>query len=173
MMGLITSVEVFGELFRSLTLPLLNTFIVGPGQHPRAPLVFPSSDFLQLAHRSSFHSHLTQLLIDAVISDLDLLRYLAFLSSRKRAGHPSFETHVEGYPYLDESSEDDALYDPYREDDVYDDRDISLDVVAGHRSSGGASIAANFAVDTEGGITRSGDAEASEANSVAVVLGRQ
>ena len=52
---------------------------------------------------------------------------------------------------------------PYQGADVYDDCDVPLDVVAAHLASGGSGIAANFSVDTNGGITRSGDAEASDA----------
>ncbi|KAJ6558715.1 hypothetical protein B0H10DRAFT_1846509 [Mycena sp. CBHHK59/15] len=67
--------------------------------------------------------------------------------------------------------------DPYQELDVYDDCDIPLDVVSGHLLSGRASVAANFAVDAQGGITRSGqaetsDAEPEESDEALVVLGR-
>jgi hypothetical protein len=38
-----------------------------------------------------------------------------------------------------------------------------LDVVSAHLASGGSGVEANFSVDANGGITRSGDAEASDA----------
>ncbi|KAF7334012.1 ATP-binding cassette sub-family A member 6 [Mycena venus] len=53
--------------------------------------------------------------------------------------------------------------DPYQGADVYNDCDVPLDIVAAHLPSGGSGIAANFSVDANGGITRSGDAEASDA----------
>ncbi|KAJ6549874.1 hypothetical protein B0H19DRAFT_1159936 [Mycena capillaripes] len=62
--------------------------------------------------------------------------------------------------------------DPYPGVDVYDDCDIPLEVVLGHLSSGGSGIADNFAVGDDGGITRSGNAEASDAEDEPVVLGR-
>ncbi|KAJ6464630.1 hypothetical protein C8R47DRAFT_69088 [Mycena vitilis] len=64
--------------------------------------------------------------------------------------------------------------DPYANVDVYDDCDIPLDIVAAHLSSRGSSVAANFVVDADGGIARSGDAEASdgEVEAEAVPLGR-
>ncbi|KAJ7038746.1 hypothetical protein C8F04DRAFT_1255666 [Mycena alexandri] len=46
---------------------------------------------------------------------------------------------------------------------VYDDCDVPLDVVADAVTSGGSNIAANFAVDENSGITRSGIAEVSDA----------
>ncbi|KAJ6529677.1 hypothetical protein B0H19DRAFT_1082786 [Mycena capillaripes] len=62
--------------------------------------------------------------------------------------------------------------DPYPDADVYDDCDIPLEVVSEHLSSGGAGVADNFAVSDDGGITRSGNAEASDAEEEPVVLGR-
>jgi hypothetical protein len=46
---------------------------------------------------------------------------------------------------------------------VYDDCDIPVSVVSDHLLSGGISVADNFVVGNDGGITRSGNAEASEA----------
>ncbi|KAJ7825886.1 hypothetical protein B0H14DRAFT_3468127 [Mycena olivaceomarginata] len=65
--------------------------------------------------------------------------------------------------------------DQYQGVDVYDDCDIPLAVVSDHLLSG--SIAPNFTVDAQGGITRSGDSEASDADEEEsdvepVVLGR-
>ncbi|KAJ6526449.1 hypothetical protein B0H19DRAFT_1275799 [Mycena capillaripes] len=62
--------------------------------------------------------------------------------------------------------------DPYPDADVYDGCDIPLEVVSEHLSSGGAGVADNFAVSNDGGITRSGNAEASDAEEEPVVLGR-
>ncbi|KAJ6482623.1 hypothetical protein C8R45DRAFT_932226 [Mycena sanguinolenta] len=46
--------------------------------------------------------------------------------------------------------------------EVYDACDVPLDVVANHLLSGGSAVATNFAVAKDGGISRSGSAEASE-----------
>ena len=62
--------------------------------------------------------------------------------------------------------------DPYLDVEVYDDCDIPFDVVSGHFSSGGSGIADNFSVGDDGGIARSGNAEASDAEDEPVVLGR-
>ncbi|KAJ6609132.1 hypothetical protein B0H10DRAFT_2226219 [Mycena sp. CBHHK59/15] len=64
---------------------------------------------------------------------------------------------------------------PFLNLDVYDDCDIPLDVVSGLLLSGGSSIAANFAVNQDGGLARAGDAEKSDAETdeaAPVVLGR-
>ncbi|KAJ7310956.1 hypothetical protein DFH08DRAFT_1045880 [Mycena albidolilacea] len=52
--------------------------------------------------------------------------------------------------------------DPYQGADVYDDCNIPLAVVSDHLLSG--LIAPNFTIDAQGGITRSGGAEASDAD---------
>ncbi|KAJ7762101.1 hypothetical protein B0H16DRAFT_1455723 [Mycena metata] len=63
--------------------------------------------------------------------------------------------------------------DPFEGDvAVYDDCDIPLDVVSAHLTSSGSSIATNFSVSANGGITRSGDAEASDAEEEVAPLGR-
>ncbi|KAJ6471008.1 hypothetical protein C8R45DRAFT_1104696 [Mycena sanguinolenta] len=46
--------------------------------------------------------------------------------------------------------------------EVYNACDVPLDVVADHLLSGGSAVATNFAVAKDGGISRSGSAEASE-----------
>jgi hypothetical protein len=56
--------------------------------------------------------------------------------------------------------------------DVYDDCDIPLDVVSDHLCSSGSGVADNFSVSDDGGIARSGNAEASDAEDEPVVLGR-
>ncbi|KAJ7473132.1 hypothetical protein B0H11DRAFT_1635825, partial [Mycena galericulata] len=69
----------------------------------------------------------------------------------------------------------DVEEEPFLSVDVYDDCDIPLDVVSGLLVSGGSSIAENFAVDENGGLTRAGDAEKSDAEAeeaVPAVLGR-
>lgn len=70
---------------------------------------------------------------------------------------------------------EDIEEEPYLESNVYDDCDIPLDVVSGLLSSGGSSIEANFAVDENGGIARSGSAETfdvEELDAEPEVLGR-
>ncbi|KAJ6537600.1 hypothetical protein B0H10DRAFT_1971726 [Mycena sp. CBHHK59/15] len=69
----------------------------------------------------------------------------------------------------------DVEEEPFLNLDVYDDCDIPLDVVSGLLLSGGSSIAANFAVNQDGGLARAGDAEKSDAETdeaAPVVLGR-
>jgi hypothetical protein len=53
--------------------------------------------------------------------------------------------------------------DLYQGADVYDDCDVPLDVVLAHLALGGSGVVANFSVDANGGITWSGDTEASDA----------
>ncbi|KAJ6561308.1 hypothetical protein B0H10DRAFT_2041511 [Mycena sp. CBHHK59/15] len=84
-------------------------------------------------------------------------------------------TGTDPTPTDNDNGDDDE--DPYPDPDVYDDCDIPLNVVSDHLLSGGSSIAANFAVDENGGIARSGnaetsDAEAEESDEALVVLGR-
>jgi hypothetical protein len=63
--------------------------------------------------------------------------------------------------------------DPYPDVDVYDDCDIPLDVVSSHLSLGGSGVAENFSIGEDGGIARSGNAEASDAEEEEpVILGR-
>ncbi|KAJ6548589.1 hypothetical protein B0H19DRAFT_1299413 [Mycena capillaripes] len=62
--------------------------------------------------------------------------------------------------------------DPYPDADVYDDCNIHLEVISEHLWPGGAGVTDNFAVSDDGGITRSGNAEASDAEEEPVVLGR-
>ncbi|KAJ6474184.1 hypothetical protein C8R45DRAFT_1103172 [Mycena sanguinolenta] len=56
----------------------------------------------------------------------------------------------------------DAEEEAYTTHEVYDDYDIPLDVVSDHVRSGGSSVASNFTVSDDGGIARSGNAEASD-----------
>ncbi|KAJ6449904.1 hypothetical protein C8R47DRAFT_1230479 [Mycena vitilis] len=75
-----------GHAFQSLTLPCLEFLAVMPRREPAAPTgggrvppVWASSDFLGLAKRSSFQTHLTSLQVDAAVSDEGLLRCLSVL----------------------------------------------------------------------------------------------
>ncbi|KAJ7732374.1 hypothetical protein DFH07DRAFT_968476 [Mycena maculata] len=65
---------------------------------------------------------------------------------------------TEPVPTVTEGDDEDE--DPYPDLDVYNDCDIPLDVISDH---GRSSIASNFSVDENGGITRSGAAETSDA----------
>ena len=56
----------------------------------------------------------------------------------------------------------DGAEEAYTNREVYDDSDVPLDVVSDHLLSGGSAVATNFAVAEDGGISRSGSAEASE-----------
>ncbi|KAJ6447478.1 hypothetical protein C8R47DRAFT_1085270 [Mycena vitilis] len=73
--------RVVGRIFESLTLPSLRSLAVtyrdeSPEQ---LPPIWDTDQFLGLAERSSFHSHLTRLEIDAIITDEGLLGCLAVL----------------------------------------------------------------------------------------------
>ncbi|KAJ7653978.1 hypothetical protein DFH06DRAFT_1474636 [Mycena polygramma] len=72
--------QVVGLVFKSLTLPCLRALNIMPMSDPGPPPVWHSEHFLELADRSSFHSHLTRLHIDAVITEQELLRCVAVLS---------------------------------------------------------------------------------------------
>jgi hypothetical protein len=54
---------------------------------------------------------------------------------------------------------------PYADLDVYDDCDVPLDVVSDVLDPRRSTVAANFSVDENGGISRSGSAEDPEADS--------
>jgi hypothetical protein len=53
--------------------------------------------------------------------------------------------------------------EPYGESYVYNNCDVPLAIVSDHLLSGGSSITDTFVVGDDGGISRSGNAEASEA----------
>ncbi|KAJ7681838.1 hypothetical protein DFH06DRAFT_282915 [Mycena polygramma] len=71
---------VVARIFETLTLPALRSLAVGPrDDHPSRP-DWDTEQFVALADRSSFHSHLTRLEIEAVkVTDNGLLRCLAVL----------------------------------------------------------------------------------------------
>ncbi|KAJ6456514.1 hypothetical protein C8R45DRAFT_580223, partial [Mycena sanguinolenta] len=56
-----------------------------------------------------------------------------------------------------------AEEEAYANREVYDDCDVPLSIVSAHLSAHGSSVETNFAVGDDGGITRSGNAETSEA----------
>ncbi|KAJ7604511.1 hypothetical protein DFH06DRAFT_1254764 [Mycena polygramma] len=70
---------VLGRILEKLTLPALHTFFLMPRHKRISPPVWHTDQFIALADRSSFHTHLTRLEIDAIIMDRDLLRSLAVL----------------------------------------------------------------------------------------------
>ncbi|KAJ7100367.1 hypothetical protein C8R44DRAFT_641928, partial [Mycena epipterygia] len=82
-----------------------------------------------------------------------------------RTTNPTLHAALTQTTVLDTIGADDIEEEPYLDSNVYDDCDIPLDVVAGLLSSGGTSIATNFTIDDNGGIARSGTAEASDADS--------
>ncbi|KAF7366573.1 DDE superfamily endonuclease [Mycena sanguinolenta] len=84
------------------------------------------------------------------------------------------QTSATDLPVVD-STEEEA----YTTREVYDDCDIPLDVVSDHLLSGHSAVTKNFAIADDGGISRSGNAEASDAedneesvDAVPLVLGR-
>ncbi|KAJ6447476.1 hypothetical protein C8R47DRAFT_1231414 [Mycena vitilis] len=69
-----------GRIFETLTLPSLKSLVVRPRKLDNSsPPVWDPEQFLGLADRSSFRSHLTRLEIDAIITDEGLLGCLAVL----------------------------------------------------------------------------------------------
>ncbi|KAJ6484151.1 hypothetical protein C8R45DRAFT_1099297 [Mycena sanguinolenta] len=60
----------------------------------------------------------------------------------------------------------------YANREVYDDCDVPPSIVSVHLSAHGSSVETNFVVSNDGGITRSGNAEASEDDMPPPVLGR-
>ncbi|KAJ7647835.1 hypothetical protein FB45DRAFT_894577 [Roridomyces roridus] len=63
------------------TLPFLESLRFYP-QYAGVPLPFPTDDFLALAHRSSFSSHLTVLMLDPMlVTQAELLQMLEVLQS--------------------------------------------------------------------------------------------
>ncbi|KAJ6513658.1 hypothetical protein C8R47DRAFT_616875 [Mycena vitilis] len=70
--------QAIGLVFESLTLPMLRGLKLMP-MPDWPPPVWHSEHFLELADRSSFHSHLTRLHIDAVITEQEVLRCVAVL----------------------------------------------------------------------------------------------
>jgi hypothetical protein len=79
-----------------------------------------------------------------------------------RTTNPTLHAALTQTIELSEETDNGDGDDPFQGADVYDDCDIPLAVVSDHLLSGG-SLAANFVVGVEGGITRCGDAEASDA----------
>ncbi|KAJ7652464.1 hypothetical protein DFH06DRAFT_1299657 [Mycena polygramma] len=69
-----------GRIFEALTLPALRSLTVAPRKlDDVSPPVWDAERFLGLADRSSFHTHLTRLEIDALITDEGLLGCLIVL----------------------------------------------------------------------------------------------
>jgi hypothetical protein len=94
-----------------------------------------------------------------------------------RTTNPTLHSALTQTNAADPIRADDVEQEVYLESNVYDDCDIPLDVVSDHLLSGGSSIADNFVVGNDGGIARSGNAEASDAEAdepddEPVVLGR-
>ncbi|KAF7328312.1 DDE superfamily endonuclease [Mycena sanguinolenta] len=105
----------------------------------------------------------------------------AFKASTERVGYPVPESvgtvaTVTAHSPTDLPDLDDAQEEAYTHREVYDDCDVPLDIVSAHLSSDGSSVETNFAVADDGSITRSGNAEALEAEEededVPTVLGR-
>ncbi|KAJ6501217.1 hypothetical protein C8R47DRAFT_1317226 [Mycena vitilis] len=72
--------SVVGLIFDILTLPSLKNLTLKPREDDvGSPPVWHTDKFLSLADRSSFHSHLTRLEINAVITEQELLRSLVAL----------------------------------------------------------------------------------------------
>ncbi|KAK7043360.1 hypothetical protein R3P38DRAFT_3347512 [Favolaschia claudopus] len=71
------------HLFDSLTLPDLESLDLGAAEDTLPPL-WSATHFLVLAERSGFESHLTELAIYAVVSDVDLLRCIQVLSQLRK-----------------------------------------------------------------------------------------
>lgn len=74
-----TSLHV-GRFFDSLTLPCLESFAFCRHDDATIQPIWAQNQFLALAHRSQFNTHLTRLEIHAVITDEELLNCLAVLS---------------------------------------------------------------------------------------------
>jgi hypothetical protein len=73
-----------------------------------------------------------------------------------RTTNPTLHAALTQTIELSEETDNGDGDDPFQGADVYDDCDIPLAVVSDHLLSGG-SLAANFVVGVEGGITRCGD----------------
>ncbi|KAF7330683.1 DDE superfamily endonuclease [Mycena sanguinolenta] len=98
------------------------------------------------------------------------LSYASLMSPEALAGlrnlrttNPTLHAALSGMvatklPVLDGAEEE-----AYSNREVHDDSDVPLDVVSGYLGSNGSSVATNFAVSDDGGITQSGSAEASDA----------
>ncbi|KAJ7663095.1 hypothetical protein DFH06DRAFT_1189326, partial [Mycena polygramma] len=72
--------SLIGRIFQTLTLPSLRSLVVGPRKlDDTSPPVWDPEQFLGLADRSSFHTHLIRLEIDAIITDEGLLGCLIVL----------------------------------------------------------------------------------------------
>jgi hypothetical protein len=99
-------------------------------------------------------------LSQASLTSSEALAGLRDLRNINPALHAALTQATETDPTSKEADHGDAE-DPYQGTEVYDDCDVPLAVVSDLLLSG--SVAANFTVDAEGGITRSGDAEASDA----------
>jgi hypothetical protein len=79
-----------------------------------------------------------------------------------RTSNPTLHAALSQTIELSEEADNDDGDDLFHGTDVYDDCDVPLAVISDHLLSGG-SLAPNFAAGAEGGITRCGDAEASDA----------
>ncbi|KAK7058176.1 hypothetical protein R3P38DRAFT_3253155 [Favolaschia claudopus] len=82
-LGLAASDSVIGRVFDCFSLPALESFALVPAV-PRtnleySPPVWPIDQFLALARRSSFDSHLTRFQLRADVKNVDLLTCLAVL----------------------------------------------------------------------------------------------
>lgn len=75
----VENATVIGQMFDSLTLPLLENLSLTPCRD-NPPPVWPPDAFLALADRSAFANHLTRLQIHAIATGDAVLRYLGVLS---------------------------------------------------------------------------------------------
>ncbi|KAK7043340.1 hypothetical protein R3P38DRAFT_2883716 [Favolaschia claudopus] len=83
-----------GQMFDSLTLPCLTIFKISPWIKLCAPLHWPSDEFLSLAERSGFGTHLISFnILHAIVAELDLLRCLAVLPQLEHLAIQDFPSH--------------------------------------------------------------------------------
>ncbi|KAJ7670113.1 hypothetical protein DFH06DRAFT_1293997 [Mycena polygramma] len=75
---------VVAPILESLTLPVLRSFTLAPRDDDGASPAWDTAQFLALADRSSFHSHLTRLELDVIITGEELLRCLVVLPLLER-----------------------------------------------------------------------------------------
>ncbi|KAF8187911.1 hypothetical protein K438DRAFT_1972604 [Mycena galopus ATCC 62051] len=99
-------------------------------------------------------------LSQASLTSPEALAGLRDLRNTNAALHSALTQVTEIDPTSEEADHGNAE-DPYQGTEVYNDCDVPLAVVSDLLLSG--SVATNFTVNAEGGITRSGDAEASDA----------
>ncbi|KAJ7779801.1 hypothetical protein B0H16DRAFT_1830175 [Mycena metata] len=77
--------QTVAKILECLTLPHLTLLQMVSEEHPDLPIPWPQPEFLALAGRSSFHSHLLRLhLWHVVITEAELLECLAALPSLER-----------------------------------------------------------------------------------------